>query len=260
MQSGIDKQLVRERFAKALGTYREHAVVQYEMARKLVDLITDVVPACRFDRVLEVGAGSGALTASLLSRCSIETYIANDIVSESLIHIAAEVSRSSLSRFAFLPGDIEMIEDLPGELDLVASNATVQWLSDLDVFFRKMAGSLKPGGILAFSTFSTGNMHEIAVIEQACLAYPELADLEALAGRYFEPLVLKEEQRRMAFSTPGEVLRHIRQTGVNGLVRRSWTKGSYQRFLCRYRETYSCEEGVYLTYHPVYCCFRKRPS
>jgi malonyl-CoA O-methyltransferase len=256
----IDKHLVRERFAKALDTYREHAVIQREMAQTLADLIAGIVPSRQFSRVLEVGSGSGALTEALLSRCGIETYIANDLVAESGNFIEAEASKSQVSRFTFLAGDIETVDDLPAELDLVASNATLQWLSDIEGFFRRMAFSLKPGGILAFSTFSAGNMGEIAVIEKAGLAYPSLVDLEALAGRFFEPLVLREERKRVVFSTPDEVLRHIRKTGVNGLFRRSWTRGNYQRFLCRYREAYSCEDGVYLTYTPVYCCFRKRLS
>jgi len=260
MQQGIDKQLVRERFAKALASYREHAVVQQEMALVLADMIAAAAPGRRFGRVLEVGAGTGALTAALLERCGVETYIANDLVAESCRYIAPETLRHRPRRFDFLPGDIENLDELPDGLDLVASNATVQWLSDLEGFFRKMSRCLKPGGILAFSTFSPRNMHEIASIEHAGLSYPGLDDIAALAGSCFELLSSKEEQRRIAFDSPGEVLRHIRKTGVNGLVRRSWTKGSYLRFLHAYREAYSCEEGVYLTYRPLYCCFRKQLS
>lgn len=257
MQQGIDKQLVRERFAKALGSYREHAVVQREMAVVLADMACTTALSRNFSRVFEVGAGTGALTAALLSRCTIDTYMANDIVSESSRYVAREVSRRGIIRFTFLAGDIETIEELPGELDLVVSNATVQWLVDLDGFFRKMTGSLKPGGLLAFSTFSSQNMLEIAAVAEEGLRYPELSALEAIGSRYLEPLVLKEEHRRVSFDSPVSVLRHIRKTGVNGIARRTWTKGSYQRFLRRYEEAYSCEEGVYLTYHPVYCCFRR---
>lgn len=260
MQQGIDKQLVRERFAKALGSYREHAVVQQEMALVLAEMICAATSGCRLERVLEVGAGTGALTAALLDRCRVETYVANDLVEESHRYVAVEALRHRPVHLAFLAGDIESIEALPDGLDLVASNATVQWLSDLEGFFRKMSSCLKPGGILAFSTFSPRNMHEIASIEHAGLSYPGLADIEALAGSCFELIASKEELKRIAFDSPGEVLRHIRKTGVNGLVRRSWTKGSYLRFLHDYREAYSCDEGVYLTYRPLYCCFRKRSS
>lgn len=257
MQQRIDKQLVRERFSKALGSYREHAVVQQEMALVLADMICGAVPLRSFGKVFEVGAGTGSLTAAILDRCSVETYIANDLVAESRSHIILEVSRLSPASFAFLSGDIETLEELPGQLDLVASNATLQWFSDLDGFFRKMACCLNPGGIFAFSTFTAGNMREIAAIEQTGLCYPDLSFLESLAGRYFEKIASKEEHIRIAFDSPGEVLRHIRKTGVNGVVRRAWTKGRYQQFLHRYREAYSCENGVYLTYRPVYGCFRK---
>ncbi|MBM3161840.1 MAG: malonyl-ACP O-methyltransferase BioC [Chlorobi bacterium] len=257
MQQGIDKRLVRERFAKALGSYREHAVVQKEMALVVADMVCTAASSRSFRRVLEVGAGTGALTAALLSRCCVDTYMANDIVSESQRYVAREAGRMGIMRFTFLPGDIEILEELPEDLDLVVSNATVQWLTDLDGFFRKMAGCLKPGGLLAFSTFSSLNMLEIAAVEEEGLRYPELSGLGAIGSRYLELLVLKEEYRRVSFDSPVSMLHHIRKTGVNGIARRTWTKGSYQRFLSRYEEAYSCEEGVYLTYHPVYCCFRK---
>jgi len=257
MRQGIDKRLVRERFAKALGSYRENAVVQREMAIVLADMVCAAVPSRSFGRVFEVGAGTGALTGALLSRSDIDTYIANDIVAESRGYIAREAVLQGHARFEFLPGDIETLEKLPGELDLVVSNATVQWLTDLDGFFMKIAGCLKPGGLLAFSTFSSLNMLEIAALEDEGLSYPELSDLEALGSRYLEPIVFKEEHRRVAFDSPVSMLHHIRKTGVNGIARRTWTKGRYLRFLRRYQEAYACEEGVYLTYHPVYCCFRK---
>lgn len=261
MQQGIDKQLVRRRFSRALGSYREHAVVQLAMASTLADIVGRFAPADkRFGRALEIGTGSGALTEALFSQCRIDTYIANDIVAESRSYLCATPMRHPPSRFTFLYGDIETLNDLPGDLDLVASNATVQWLCDLEKFFGRIACCLKPGGLLAFSTFGPGNMRELASLERAALLYPEPLAIKALASRYFEPLLLQEELKQVTFGSPREVLCHIRKTGVNGLERRLWTKGNYQRFLRRYRETYSCGAGVSLTYHPVYCCFKKHLS
>jgi malonyl-CoA O-methyltransferase len=256
----IDKQLVRERFCRTLGSYGSHAVVQKAMAAELAELICCEEPGLSFERVLEVGSGSGAFMAELLHRCSVKAYYANDLVEESRISLQGVLDRFSVGEFHFLAGDIESLKLLPSSLDLVASNATLQWLDDLDGFFRKIHAQLKPGGMLAFSTFGPSNMREIASIEGVGLSYHTLGELELLASRYFDLTVSHEEKRRMEFSSPEAMLHHIRSTGVNGLLRRSWTKSRYLHFIAEYRRCFSCEKGVYLTYHPLYCCLKKRVS
>ena len=258
MSQQIDKQLVRDRFCSGIRSYGNHAVVQKAMARDLTEMICQAKPSRSFDRVLEVGSGSGALMAELLSRCSVKTYYANDLVQESDSCLREVLDRVPVREFHFLQGDIERLQELPAELDLVASNATLQWLDDLDHFFSIMAALLRPGGILAFSSFSTSNMQEISAIEGVGLNYYSLGALEQLAGKYFELIDCLEEEQRLEFSSPEAVLHHIRQTGVNGLSRQLWTKSRYKRFIDEYRQRFSCGNGVCLTYHPVYFCMKKR--
>jgi len=256
----IDKELVRERFSRTLRSYAANAVVQKAMARELIDMICLEKQPPVFDWVLEVGSGSGLLLNELLSRCSVKDYYANDLVEESLPCLRQVIARYPVEKFHFLAGDIESLDVLPVSLDLVVSSATLQWLDDLDDFFRKISDHLRPGGIFAFSTFGTSNMREIASIEDVGLSYHSLGELEILASRYFELLSSREEEQRLEFSTPVDVLHHIRKTGVNGLLRRSWTKSRYQHFIAEYQRLFPCEKGVYLTYHPLYCCLKKKLS
>jgi len=258
VHSLINKQLVRDRFCRTLRSYSSQAVVQKAMARELSEIICQQEPGRSFERVLEVGSGSGALMAELLGRCNVTTYYANDLVAESLSSLQGVLDRFAVGEFHFLAGDIESLKPLPSSLDLVVSNATLQWLNDLDGFFKKIFDHLKPGGMLAFTTFGPSNMREISAIEGVGLSYHTLGELQLLAGRYFEITVSREEKLRMEFPSPEAMLHHIRQTGVNGLLRRSWTKSRYLHFLEEYRRLFSCENGVYLTYHPLYFCLKKR--
>ncbi len=260
MHQQIDKQLVRERFARSLGSYQAEAVVQQAMAAELAEMICREHSPASFGRVLEVGSGSGAFTAELLKRSLVLSYYANDLAEESRAWVQAVFNRFQPEESHFLAGDIESLEALPSGLDLVVSSATLQWLDDLEGFFTKMALHLKPGGMLAFSTFSTGNMQEISTLEGVGLSYHTLGELEALAGRHFDLVASKEDRQRMEFCSPEAVLHHIRQTGVNGLVRSSWTKSRYEQFISAYRNAFSSGEMVYLTYHPVYCCMKRRLS
>jgi len=258
MHQIIDKHLVCERFRKTLRSYGSHAVVQKAMAVALSEMICLAEPDRKFNSVLEIGSGSGALMAELLSRCTVKTYYANDLVEESRSCLHEVLERFPVEEFHFLAGDIESRAVLPLELDLVVSNATLQWLDDIDGFFSRIADHLRPGGMLAFTTFGISNMQEISSIAGAGLRYHTLGELEIIAGRYFDLTASREEAYRMEFSSPEAVLHHIRKTGVNGLVRRSWTKSRYLDFVDRYRRSFSCENGVYLTYHPVYCCLNKK--
>jgi len=258
MHSLINKQLVRDRFYRTLRSYNGQAVVQKAMARELSEIICQQEPGRSFERILEVGSGSGSFMAELLCRCNVESYYANDLVEESRTSLEGILDRFSVGEFHFLAGDIERLAPLPSSLDLVASNATLQWLNDLDQFFKKISDHLKPGGRLAFTTFGPSNMREISLIEGVGLSYYTLRELELLASRYFEISVSREETLRMEFPSPEAMLHHIRQTGVNGLLRCSWTKSRYLHFLAEYRRLFSSEHGVYLTYHPLYCCMKKR--
>jgi malonyl-CoA O-methyltransferase len=253
-----DKQLVGRRFGRSLHTYRRNAVIQRKMAAELVDMIDRAGMPAHIGRLLEVGAGSGMLTSTLLSTHTAGAYFANDLVAGSRDFVMQALEGREVGECRFLHGDIESIDPLPGELDLVVSNATVQWLHDLGAFFERMGASLRPGGLLAFSTFGMGNMKEIARLESVSLPYLATAEIVALAGESFEPVSIEEEERRLEFASPEAVLRHIRETGVNGLAGVPWTRVRYEHFLSRYRASFSTGNGVTLTYHPVYCCFRRR--
>ena len=62
----IDKSLVKKRFSKSLKTYDDNAIVQKQMAEKLVDFL----PKKEFNSVLEIGCATGLLTKQLKTKLS----------------------------------------------------------------------------------------------------------------------------------------------------------------------------------------------
>ncbi|TCD48138.1 malonyl-ACP O-methyltransferase BioC [Chlorobium sp. N1] len=253
-----DKALVSERFRRSLASYGREAVVQRSMASGLVAMLARHSTAICFERVLEVGAGSGMLTELMLDAFSIRSYTANDLVAESRECLEEIFRRHCGVAFDFRGGDAESLAGLPDRLDLVVSSATLQWFDDLGLFFSKMDSLLEPGSLFAFTTFGNGTMQEIAALTGAGLSYLEPEALADLAERHFEVLELSGEEISLSFSSPEAVLRHIGRTGVNGLSRAPWTKGRHREFSERYGRLYSCEGGVRLTYRPLYCCLRKK--
>ncbi|MWV54235.1 malonyl-ACP O-methyltransferase BioC [Chlorobium phaeovibrioides] len=257
--SGVkDKMLVGERFRRALCSYPESAVVQEAMARELVSMVRLHAGEERLGRVLEIGAGSGLLTELLLEAFPVASLTANDLVGECREPLREIARRLRIAEFSFLKGDIEECGELPGSQDLVVSNATLQWLNDLDKLFATVRRSLFPGKLFAFTSFTVGNMEEIAMLGGGGLSYRTTEEIGEIAGRHFELLELKESREQLTFSSPREVLGHIRQTGVNGLGGERWSRSRYLDFMENYSRLFRVQGGVSLTYRPLYCVLRRR--
>ncbi|MBO8093066.1 MAG: malonyl-ACP O-methyltransferase BioC [Prosthecochloris sp.] len=255
----VNKERVRRSFQRAAQGYDRHAVIQHAMADRLVSMTALSVGETCQPRVLEVGAGSGAVTLRLCSVLGIGELYLNDLVPGCRDMLEHELLRSGTRMSGFIAGDIESERLLlPGDLDLVVSGATLQWLEDLPGFFRRMAGVLKPGGLLAFSTFGPENLREIKFLESVGLEYHTLEEFRRMAAPWFDMVDTDEELRCLEFEGPEDVLRHMRATGVNGLDgARPWTRGRHRSFLDRYRKTFPVPGGVSLTYHAQYCCMKK---
>ena len=147
----IDKSLVKKRFSKSLKTYDDNAIVQKQMAEKLVDFL----PKKEFDSILEIGCATGLLTKQLKSKLSFYSFSANDIVLEAESYIKEIIPQSE-----FILGDIETI-NLDKKYDLIISNACLQWCNDIEGTILKLKNSLNEGGILALSVFGKDNIKEI---------------------------------------------------------------------------------------------------
>lgn len=239
----IDKRLVRLRFERSLPSYSEHAIVQRETAGRLLRALT-ALGRRRFPRVLEFGCGRGLLAERLAAAVEYDSLILNDLVEECR-SLAGGIPRS-----VFLPGDIENVA-LPDDLDLVVSNAVVQWLDDLPALLERLRARMNGGAVLAFSTFGPENLHETARLSGAGLCYPSLDELRKTVGASFRIRLAEETIRRLYFDAPQDVLRHLRRTGVTGLSGRRWTPAALCDFYAQYNQLFRDANGVRLTYHPV---------
>ncbi len=252
----MDKILIRERFAKAAGTYDENAEVQRHIAGRLNSLICSLWPSagdCRSPgRVLEVGCGTGFLTRAFLSEFTPDRMWLNDLCPEVMLRMN-DLKSGGVS---FLPGDAET-EDFPSGLDLIMSSSAVQWFEDFPAFVRKCHSALSENGMLAFSTFGPDNLKEIAALTGVSMPVPGLGVLRETLSEYFDVVHFEEESCRTKFSSPYEVLVHLKSTGVNGLKREPWTRSRLNDFCRRYEESFSDGGSVCLTYHPIYMVCRK---
>jgi len=245
MQKEINKELVRKRFQRSLDTYDKEATVQKRMAYSLIRFLTENTDN-KFDKVLEIGCGTGNLTRQAIHTLDFKELIVNDIVEESEKYI-----QNLYDRIFFIPGDAENI-NFPTNLDLIISNASFQWMSDLPEFLKKLHSCLNKDGILAFTSFSPDNFSEISQITNCELQYHSILELVYLINDYYEPVYTHNETEKLAFNSPLEVLEHVKQIGVNAVNQRFWTKKDLNEFKINYIKHHSNNGKVNLTYCPDY--------
>ena len=230
----INKKLLQERFKKGLKTYNENSTVQNKMADKLVQMI-DIAP----EDILEIGCGTGVLTNKIVELIGFKNYHATDIVLECKNYIE-NISK----KIYFFQSDVENYV-FDKKYDLIISNATFQWIDNLPEFISKLKHQLKPNGVLIFSTFGEQNFKEINLVTNKGLDYYSIEELKSI----IQPSYIEEEILELSFKSPKEVLKHIKNTGVNSINSDSWTKSDLINFEKKYQEI---SPDIKLTYHAIY--------
>ncbi len=250
----MDKSLIRKRFSRAVGSYPQAATVQRDVARRMTELLGKHVPRSTCRNALEVGCGTGLFTRQLLKEIRPRHLLLNDICPE-MRHCFSDILGKNIR---FYEGDAEQLH-FPAGQNLITSCSALQWFEDPEAFFVRCRHLLTEGGYLAFSTFGKENMREITSVTGTSLHYRSLGELEQLLLKNYEMVYSGEEVFRLTFSSPLEVLRHLKQTGVTGVRRHTWTKADLSDFCRRYIELYGqSDTTVPLTYHPIYMIVKKK--
>ncbi len=238
----LDKTLLQKRFEKGFDTYRKNAFIQSKTAQSIIEII--LKSNKNFKTIYEIGAGEGLLTESIDKNLSYDTFYANDIVES-----AGDLIKNINNNIIFQPGDIEELT-LPQGLDLVASNAALQWVEDLENLFKKIKENLNPDGMFIFSSFGGQNLIELKNITGTGLNYRELNELKNIFSNYFDIFYFDDYIEKLYFDNPFKVLNHLKFTGTNAIIQTHWTKTKLKEFIAKYEELRETT-GIPVTYHPV---------
>lgn len=250
----LDKEKIATCFRQALTTYDAHAVVQRELADRLLQL-AGKFPAISYERVLEIGCCSGLLTQMLCEQQRVSVLFLNDLVADCRQPVMARIPEDRLPVIHPLFGDIESLQ-LPDRLSLVISGATFQWLADLPRFLHRLSQALREQGFLVFSVFGPGSLFEFTELTGVGLDYRTPEQMSDLLAEDFIVEEVVSVQAQLILPTPRDVLHHLRATGVSGLREYRWTKSLLRSFEDEYRARFGTPEGVPVTY--VGSCFVAR--
>lgn len=263
----MDQSRIARSFARSQQSYGAQSLPQRVIAQALARRLAKAAGGRAFDRAFEFGHGSGHLSRALLRHFSISEFWLNDLTAPLPdlhppdLHLP-DLHQPDLHATALhpLPGPVEDLT-LPNGLDLIASASTLQWIEPRATLLPRLAAQIRPGGWLALSSFGPAQFREIEALCPGARA-PALCVPQALAACLppgWQIHDLGEAHLRQRFESPRHLLRHLRETGVNGRAAKGWTRGDLARFSTRYETRFALPlGGVHLTWNPVWLIAQKR--
>ena len=208
---------VARNFSRYAHLYEQYADVQNIVGRRLLDHA--LLPP-QVSTILEIGCGPGNFTSMLLDRFQTARVMAVDIA-EAMIETACR--KVTTDRVAF---QVEDAETMPvcGRFDLITSNASFQWLTDMNAMFVRCANLLSSGNSLLFSAFGPRTFVELnaclkILLPNACIPAERFLHkdqtgdfLRRIFGRVKESEILHEETHETVL----DLLKKIKYTGETG--------------------------------------------
>ena len=253
-----DKKLIRLRFEQAADTYEQHATVQHRVAEHLLAMLAKAAPAFSPQQALEIGCCTGLLTQRIFERFPGLSHLTiSDLVAAFEECICRKIGPKA-EKMTFVAGDIESVR-LPGRYDLIISSSTLHWVHDFPAVCDKLHSHLESNGLFALSLYGKENLREIREVAGVGLVYRTLDQLLTVMSDRFEILAAEEALEVLWYTDPLAVLKHLRATGVNSIGQKAWTRRQVTDFIQKYQRQFGGEQGVRLSYHPLFVIARPKP-
>ena len=166
-------------------------------------------PAGGFGRCVDLGCGSGELTAEVTDRLGIEEMVGIDS-SDAMLNAAREAIGCGDDRLRFARGDLGKWTSR-GDHDLVIANASLQWVPDHPGVLARWWAALAPGGQLAVQVPANADHAAHRIANQVAATEPFLSAFNCLPPP--DPVaqnVLAPDQYAIVLDELGAVEQHVR--------------------------------------------------
>jgi malonyl-CoA O-methyltransferase len=222
MSSLFDRNHVRRAFARAASSYHAAAVLQQEVAKRLLeslDYLEDKQPQV----VLDVGSGPGHSSAAMKKRWPKAQVIALDLAQPMLVE--ARKQAGWWRPFSRVCADARALPLADNSVDVIFSNLCLQWVEDLPAVFAGFRRVLKPGGLLVCSTFGHDTLVELrAAFAQAddtehVSRFVEIAQFgDALLAAGFRDPVLDRDMFTLTYDDLPALMRELKAIGATNAM------------------------------------------
>lgn len=255
-QSSLDKSRVRRSFAAAADSYDRLAVLQRQVGRELIKRFP---LERRLDVLLDIGCGTGFLTAQLAAGLTNTQLIALDIALPML-----HASRRKYPNMAahYLCADAESLPFVQHGIDCIYSNLALQWAQDLQATFADFKRVLKPDGRLIFAIFGSDTLRELKSAWAAVDDYVHVNtfhsvdDIKAfLPAAGFQAVCIESKLYQFSYPNVQALMHELKGIGAHNVNRgrnpKPTTKMQLQRMIHQYPQQMT-GQGIVASYEIIF--------
>ncbi|MES9814400.1 MAG: malonyl-ACP O-methyltransferase BioC [Candidatus Thiodiazotropha sp.] len=254
----IDKRQARAAFSRAASHYDEVAELQREIGRRMLQRLTYIRHQPRV--VLDVGAGTGEATLALKKHYKKARTIALDFAMPMLHQVRKR--GGWLRRPVCICGDAEQLPLADQSVDMIFSNAVLQWCNDLQGTFSEFLRVLRPNGMLLFSTFGLGTLRELRKSwshvdgHSHVSPFPDMHDVgDAMVRAGLAEPVVDVDRMRLTYDDVSSLMRDLKTLGAHNVTRnrpRGLTGKGRLRAMYEAYESFRMDGRLPASYEVVY--------
>jgi len=228
LQQELKKQVIRLKFSRAADSYDDYAKVQSEVARRLAEKLPETHENQNSKTILEIGCGTGNFTSMLADRFPKARIVALDFSPEMIAIARHKLNKPNLE-FICAEGEMYLHDARERSFDLVVSNGSLQWFSDIARAMHNIARILTLGGSMFCSIFGPQSLQELEKGLQAlqtfnehlaARTFPGMQELHQVMQESFQESSGEEECIAKEYNSAHNLLLHIKKTGTAGWHRK----------------------------------------
>jgi len=206
-----NKSKVADNFSRGAGEYEHLAELQKSMADQLLQKITAAVehPVA----IVDLGCGTGYLASRLADKYPQATVLGIDLAPGMIAQAEAKHQRANL---VFIVGDAESWSAPGLGIDMVVSNASLQWM-DFQQVIGNISRQVKPGCNLFFNTFGPETLKELRLAGFRVNDFPDQEKLKDILSASWQIEEISQTVQVLEFASVKELICHLRAIGANSL-------------------------------------------
>jgi len=257
-----DKKKIAQHFSRSAKKYDQYATLQLKIAQEILLRMESVNLGSLPENILDVGCGTGYLTAELAKKYPNGKVIGCDLAS-GMIEVAKTKHRQPNLTF-----EIADAEELPyqnNRFDLVVSSSTLQWTS-FGQALKQVSRVIKKEGYFLFSTFGPLTLKElkeafISLKDQKTIPVNDFTTLKeiemALKANGFDSIKLSSVIHTQKYESVRDILWSLKETGAQFIGENKGRGLGGKNRLEKVLKFYAERFGSTATYEVVYCSAMK---
>lgn len=253
-----NRNTIEKNFSRCAKYYDSYSEIQQRLASKLIANMG----TREFEKILDIGCGTGNYTRLLRNRFPSSTVKALDMSPE-MLDVAKRKLQNEQIEFIVADAETTVINE---HFDLITSNACFQWLDSFELTLLKYKDLLVPDGIIMFSMFGPLTFYELSEslrelfkkdMPISSTSFITPAMVEKILRKYFEQVRVEVQIIKETYASLWQLLNTIKFTGARGMGICSTRigKGAITELERIYKERFN---DIVATYQVFYCTAGKK--